>query len=218
MGTLSTLMTRPSFITRNTDVVCSLRAMGNRIGDLRKAVGLTQVQLAELAGTTKNQLVKLEGGNRRLSDHWAQRLAPHLGVQPYELFMSAENNADALRFVPLVGHIACGNWREAVEHATGVVPAMAGGTNVFALQANGDSMNTLIQDEGYVYVDPDDRDLIDGKIYAVMNCEGETTAKQYRANPARLSPCSTNPAHRATIVGEHPFTVIGRIVGTYSPL
>ena len=55
----------------------------NRIKELRLAAGLTQTELAELAGTTKNQLVKLEGGARRLSDHWADRLALHLRVQPH---------------------------------------------------------------------------------------------------------------------------------------
>ena len=145
--------------------------MGNRIKSLRKKMGLTQETLAKLAGTTKNQLVKLENGDRRLSDHWAQRLASHLGVQPYELFMPESANS-TLRFVPLVGHIACGDWREAVEAADGSVPAVAGGANVFALRAQGDSMNLLIREDGYVYVDPDDTDLTDGRSYVVMNGDG----------------------------------------------
>lgn len=192
--------------------------MGNRIKELRLARGLTQVELAKLADTTKNQLVKLEGGTRRLSDHWAERLAPHLGVQSYELFMPADSSSSQLRFVPLVGHIACGDWREAIEHAEGMVPAVSGGTSVFALRAQGDSMNEIIQDDGYVYVDPDDRDLIDGKVYAVINGAGETTAKRFRVDPARLVPCSTNPIHKETVLGNDQFNVIGRIVGTYSPL
>lgn len=192
--------------------------MKNRVKALRNAMGLTQPALAKLAGTTKNQITKLESGERRLSDHWAARLAPHLGVQPYELFMPFESTFNQLRFVPLVGHISCGDWREAIEFAEGTVPAVAGGLNVFALRAQGDSMDQLIQDEGYVYVDPDDRDLIDGKVYAVMNGGNETTAKRYRANPARLSPCSNNPKYAETIIGSDQFTFIGRIVGTYSPL
>lgn len=192
--------------------------MGNRIAELRTARGIDQSELAALAGTTRSQLGKLERGERRLSDHWAERLAPHLGVSPYELFMPAHHGVDAVRSVPLVGAITCGDWREAVEHAEGVVPAIAGGPNVFALRADGDSMDMLIQPGGYVYVDPDDRDLLDGKVYAVMNGNYETTAKRYKANPARLVPCSTNPDHRALTIGGDSFTVIGRIVGTYSPL
>jgi transcriptional regulator with XRE-family HTH domain len=65
----------------------------NRIKELRLAAGLTQTELAELAGTTKNQLTKLEGGARRLSDHWADRLAPHLGIERHELFMVPNNDS-----------------------------------------------------------------------------------------------------------------------------
>lgn len=191
--------------------------MKNRVKELRLAKNLTQKGLAELARTTKDQLAKLESGARRLSDHWAQRLAPHLGVQPYELFMPEGVNV-SLRFVPVVGHIACGDWREAIENAEENVPTMSGGINVFALRAQGDSMNELIRDNGWVYVDPDDTDLIDGKIYAVMNGEHETTAKKYKANPARLVPCSTNPVHKETVIGRDQFTVIGRVVGTYNDL
>lgn len=194
------------------------QAMGNRIQELREAMGITQDDLARGAGTTKSQLGKLERGERRLSDHWAERIAPFLGVKPYELFMPSHAGADQLRVVPLVGSIPCGDWREAVEHAEGVVPAVRGGPNVFALRATGDSMDELITDGGFVYVDPDDRDLIDGKVYAVLNGSGETTAKRYKANPARLVPCSTNPDHRPIAIGHDSFTVIGRIVGTYNEL
>jgi len=192
--------------------------MGNRIAELRSARGISQTELAKLAGTTKNQLGKLERNERRLSDHWADRLAPHLGVAAYQLFMPGHSDLDQLRAVPLVGTITCGDWREAIEHSEGVVPAVSGGPNVFALRTEGDSMDQLIQPGGYVYVDPDDRDLIDGKVYAVMNGGNETTAKRFKANPARLVPCSSNPNHLAITIGSETFVVIGRIVGTYSPL
>lgn len=217
MGTNVNTQKRPSLPMQDLHELSKNGHMKNRIKDLRVARGLTQAELAELAGTTKNQLVKLEGGSRRLSDHWAQRLAPHLGVSPYELFMPAD--ATPLRLVPIIGNISCGNWQEAIENAEGMVAASAnGGRNLFALKAAGTSMDMLINDGGYVYVDPDDRDLIDGKVYAVMNGNNETTAKRYKANPARLVPCSSDQAHKEIIVGENPFTVIGRIVGTFSPL
>lgn len=192
--------------------------MGNRIAELRNARGLSQIDLAKLAGTTRNQLGKLERSERRLSDHWAERLARHLAIEPYQLFMESHAPLDQLRFVPLVGAISCGEWRDAIERAEGVVPAVSGGISVFALKAEGDSMDQLIQPGGYVYVDPDERDLIDGKVYAVMNQETQTTAKRFRLNPARLVPCSFNPDHLAISIGSEAFTVIGRIVGTYSPL
>lgn len=191
--------------------------MENQVKKLRIAAGLTQGDLAQLAGTGKSQVVKLESGERRLSDHWAQRLAPHLGVQPYELFMP-QGSKTPLRMVPLVGYISCGDWREAIERPEGYVAAVNGGPKLFALKATGDSMDELIRGGGYVYVDPDDIDLHDARVYAVMNGDNETTAKMFRTNPARLTPCSSNPTHREILIGTAPFTLIGRIVGTYSPL
>lgn len=190
--------------------------MANRIKELREAAGLTQDALAALAGTTKNQLTKLESGARRLSDHWAQRLAPHLDVQPFELFMPADA-VKPLRSVALVGNISCGDWQEAVENAPSYVPGVDGGTYVFALKAQGDSMNKLIADEGYVYVDPDETNLLDGRIYAVMNGDGETTCKMYKNDPARLVPCSDNPAYKEMLLGGEPCTVIGRVIGSFTP-
>lgn len=194
-----------------------MNAMENRIRELREAAGFSRAKLAELAGTTANQLVKLEGGSRRLSDHWASRLAPHLGVQPFELMMPVGSVVN-VKWIPLVGDIACGAWREAIEHATNMVPTSRGGQNSFALRAVGDSMNQIIGEGGFAVVDPDQIDLVDGKIYAVMNGSNETTAKRYRATPPRLEPCSDNAAHKPIIIGQEDFRVIGRIVEVMTPV
>jgi transcriptional regulator with XRE-family HTH domain len=69
--------------------------VSNRIKELRKARGLTQTQLAILAGTTLSQMTKLELGLRSLNQRWALRLAPHLGVQPHEIFMPAGSTRTA---------------------------------------------------------------------------------------------------------------------------
>ncbi len=47
--------------------------------------GLTQQQLAQLAGTSQPQIDRLESGKRKLSIDWMVRLAPHLGVSPIDL-------------------------------------------------------------------------------------------------------------------------------------
>lgn len=59
--------------------------MPNRLKDLREAKKLTQEQLAELAGTSNQQVSFLENGKRGLSKKWAERLAPLLGVSPADL-------------------------------------------------------------------------------------------------------------------------------------
>lgn len=191
--------------------------MKNRIRELRDAKGLTADQLAKAAGTTKSQLGKLERGERRLSDHWAGRLAPHLGVQPYELLMPAGVTIK-VHYVPVIGQVSCGAWLEAIEDTSEYVPTTYDSENAFALRPVGDSMDKIIREGGFIVVDPDRLDLIDGKFYVVMNEAGETTAKQFRTGPARLVPCSSNPVHEDISVGRDRFTVIGQIVRREEPM
>jgi phage repressor protein C with HTH and peptisase S24 domain len=57
----------------------------NRIAEFRKARGWSQQQLADLAGTTNQQIGHLESGRRRLDTVWMSRIASALGVEPVEL-------------------------------------------------------------------------------------------------------------------------------------
>jgi transcriptional regulator with XRE-family HTH domain len=57
----------------------------NPLRELRRARGLTLQAVADLAGTTKGQIERLENGTRRLTPDWAKRLAPLYQVTPLEL-------------------------------------------------------------------------------------------------------------------------------------
>jgi len=61
--------------------------MANRIKQLREARGLTLEQVAEAAGTSFQQIHRMENGYRRLTDEWMRRIAPILGVHPAELLL-----------------------------------------------------------------------------------------------------------------------------------
>jgi repressor LexA len=120
------------------------------------------------------------------------------------------------------GHrqISAGAWQEAVSEPIGTVPSRldAAGPNAFALQPLGDSMNLLVTEEGYAVVDPDQRELIAGKVYAFRNEHGETTFKRYVDSPPRLEPCSTNQEHEPILLGSEPLVVIGRVVLAVQPV
>ena len=68
----------------------------------RKGVKMTRVKLAELAGTSPQQIEKLEKGEREMTRPWAERLAPHLGVSPEFLVFSKGRRSS------VVGYAAAG--------------------------------------------------------------------------------------------------------------
>jgi transcriptional regulator with XRE-family HTH domain/predicted Rdx family selenoprotein len=53
--------------------------------ELRLLKKLTQATLAEKVGTSQPQIRRLEQGERRMTTEWAEKLAPHLGVDPVDL-------------------------------------------------------------------------------------------------------------------------------------
>jgi transcriptional regulator with XRE-family HTH domain len=57
----------------------------NGIRACRKRAGLTMTELAERADTSRNQIYKLEVGERQLTLDWIHRLAPAIGCRKEEL-------------------------------------------------------------------------------------------------------------------------------------
>ena len=56
---------------------------------------MTQAKLAEAIGTTGAVISLLEAGERRLSDKWANKLAPVLQTRPGHLFDTDPNDLDS---------------------------------------------------------------------------------------------------------------------------
>ena len=63
----------------------------NRILDLRKARGLSLQDVADAAGTSQQQVSRLEKGRRGLTDKWMRRLAKALDCDPAHLLAPSEN-------------------------------------------------------------------------------------------------------------------------------
>lgn len=59
--------------------------MDNRIKDLRQARELTLQELADLVGTSNQQISQLETGRRRINVDWLERLSKALECHPFEL-------------------------------------------------------------------------------------------------------------------------------------
>lgn len=187
----------------------------NNIRPLRKAAGMSMEELAatfepEVAIAT---IAKLETGKMGLTLDYINQIANALQVPP-----SAVIGGPIIRMIPLIGSIAAGAWQEPIE-ADGEkvpVPDHVGGPNCFALRPNGDSMDLLVPpgDDTFIVVDPAQRELRVGKAYAVQRHDGDVTFKRFMADPPRLEPVSSNPAHQPIPLGIEPFVVIGRVTFT----
>lgn len=190
----------------------------NRVRQVRKAKGLSMEELgAKMVPPVHfTTIAKIERSQRRLTSEMLSAIAEALDVDPRELIDQVPAMLP-VRSIPIVGKIAAGNWREAVQDPQGHIAIPIGGANAFALEPEGDSMDKVVKGgRVLVIVDPDRLDLRDGLLYAIMNNEGETTFKQFRSEPPRLEPLSNNPAHVAIPLGREPFTVIGEVVGQFS--
>lgn len=80
---------------RNSNFFCvaanpSLEKFGDRIRELRKSRGLSQEELAELAGLHRNYIGGIERGERNIALLNIVRLAKALGVSPSELLNGIE--------------------------------------------------------------------------------------------------------------------------------
>lgn len=191
----------------------------NNIRALRLQRGLTLEELAALTphpkpdtATDLTTIQKLELGKRRLTTDWMTRIAHALGVDQSDLLLVA-TAVKAIRKVPRIGSIPGGDWKAAIEEPLDLIPTTKGGPNTFALTVDGDSMDKVVESGTTIFIDPDDRALVDERYYAVLRPGGEVTFKQFRVDPLRLEPCSSNQAHRTIMIGDEPLTTLGRVVG-----
>ncbi|WP_165356478.1 LexA family transcriptional regulator [Sphingosinicella sp. BN140058] len=169
--------------------------------------GLNQSRLAEHLGLRPNQISLTLAGKRRFTVAEMDKVRELLGDAPAP-------EMPAARPIPIIGQVAAGNWREAVQRPVGSMPSPDPSmpARAFALRVKGDSMDQLVEDGGTIIVDPEDKALFPGRFYVVLNAEGETTFKQFKIDPARLAPCSTNPEHKDIVIGDGTFQMVGRII------
>lgn len=163
----------------------------------------TQAGIARLLGITPDKVSKTLHGKRLLRLEEANILRAYFGLDKPE---------DVPVLLPIVGLVSAGAWREGFENIMGHMPSPDKrlSSDSFVVIIEGDSMDLVAQPGEGIIVDPRDVDLVSGRYYVVRNGEGETTFKQYKDNPARLEPCSTNPAHQTIYPGREQFTVVGR--------
>lgn len=67
------------------------------IKELREKLKISQSALADAVGTSQPQIKRLEGGDRKLTKEWAERLSPHLGVPPEALLFGLPDEVESIK-------------------------------------------------------------------------------------------------------------------------
>lgn len=159
----------------------------NRIQELREAKGWSQAELATAAGTTGQQIGRLEAGKRKLTIEWMQMLAPVLGVNTTDLLVQDRGT------VPLVGIVGAGAIVYAIDdHEKGagleeVERPYGASSSTVAVRVRGESMKPAYKDGDLLYYDNQangDLDHLIGNDCIVKLVDGRTLVKEIRKNGA----------------------------------
>jgi SOS-response transcriptional repressor LexA len=165
---------------------------------------MSQRDLAEAVNMSENHLSKSLAGKRLFRLAEMDAIRAELAPEPDEF---------TIRTIPLLGSVPAGKFRPEEKRGGRRIPVSDPSTppNAYALEVDGDSMDLIVPHGTTIVIDPDDRALWPGRRYIIQTEDGQTTFKEFQADPARLVPCSSNPAHEEIPLGGDPVMVVGRV-------
>ena len=213
--------------------------IGERIKSLRESKRITQTELAEKLGTTKQNIYKYENGIiTNIPSDKIELMAKCFEVSPgYIMGWEDENELDDLSILmekydnirpiklkrfPLLGEIACGQPIFADEDRESYIMADMDIRADFCLRAKGDSMiNARIYDGDVVFIR--EMPMVDNGDIAAVIIDDEATLKRvyYYPDKGKLVLYPENPDYEPFIyVGEELNTIriLGKAVYFMSPL
>lgn len=152
----------------------------NRIREIREKTGMTLQQVADLVGTDRSQVNRLERGERRLTTEWLERLAGAFGCTPADLLAQSSPLRpieDSLRQA-LRGFIF-----DALEKTDMTIEDLASATGIIASKLNAlvhthDTKTTLTDKELWKIAEVADIPPLDPIISESDNWMGHAAAAQ----------------------------------------
>lgn len=142
--------------------------------DAREAAGVSQARLADMIGSGRSTIAKIEAGERPLTLDMAKRVAKALGIEIQEIYV-----ADPVNVVGYVGagsmvtpfdDYAHGGGMDQIERPYGVIG------RAVAVEVQGDSMIPTAEN-GWRIIYTDGQTLDESKVLnriCVVKCEDET--------------------------------------------
>lgn len=214
--------------------------ISENIKKLREIYGLTQENLAEIAGVTNKAVSTWETGSKEPRMGAIEKIAKRFGIKKSNLiedkgmenlhlsYPLGENTLIKGRSldVPLYGYIAAGMplemiiAEEYIEIPSNLVKRYP---KAFLLRITGDSMNKVIPNGAYALINPC-QEASNGEIVAVTVNDSEATLKRfYRLqNTIALEPDSFNPEYTARLYDVNndeivTLKIIGKMVWYMAP-
>lgn len=193
--------------------------------ELRKEQKLTQSNMAEVLGISRQAYSNYEAGKRQPDNEILLKLAEYFNVSvDYLLGRSGKNENASMSArkgvrIPVLGYVPAGIPIEAIEDILDyeeITPEMARNGEHFALKIKGDSMIPDIKDGDIVIVrvQPD----VESGETAIVKVNGdEATCKRVVKQKAGISIVANNPQYEPVFftnkeIEELPVTVVGKVV------
>lgn len=199
--------------------------ISENIKKLRKKYGLTQDELAKIAGVSNKAVSTWEKGTKEPRMGAIERIAAHFGIKKSNLIEDGGMDeldsqhivAEDIVRLPIVGHISCGNGTWAIEEVDGYEEtprSWLGSGEYFYLRAKGDSMVGARIYDGDLLLIRKQPDVADGEIAAVLIDDEAVLKRVYRQN-GLLVLQSENPNYPPIVVdpknNPRNIRIIGRL-------
>lgn len=203
-----------------------MSVFGDNVARLRGEMGWSQRQLADKLGVTNGAVAAWESRGTLPNFERVEQVSRLFGVQMPVLFAryvpSRDDGDFSSREVRVYGRIAAGTPLEMEEGDYGF-PCPTYLTkrhpHAFYLKVDGESMNRVLPNGSLALVDPEMREVVSGKVYAVCVNGCDATVKRVRRleNGVELNPDSSDPTfhpmvYDATVPGTETVTIIGRVI------
>jgi len=193
------------------------RYVGEKIKEFRLKRGMSQEELADLLGTTKQTVSRYETGERKANQDVLFKLSEIFKVSIDDFFPSKkENEVKSIVFtkLPIVGAVSCGNGVLAYQEIEGyeeVPTSWLNGGEYFFVRAKGDSMiNARIMDGDLLLIRRQE-DVDSGEIAAVLIDDEIVLKRVYKTNGTIILQ-SENPKYQPIVVQKSDMKNV-RIIG-----